>query len=271
YSGTSGVVLFLVELYRATGDGAWLTDARGGGDHLIGALPDKLSPSQAGLYAGVAGVGFVLHQLYLATGEQKYGHGAMRTVDLFHHHAQSAGSGVEWNSYTDVVFGGAGIGLFLLYAANAMGQPESLELARRTGRRLLELGAESNKGLHWQMSPTADRVYPNFSHGTSGVAYFLATLFCETREQAFLEGSLKGASYLQSIALTEGNVCLLFRNEPDARDIYYLGWCHGPAGTGRLFYQLWQATGDRAWKEWLGRAARGILKSGIPQKRTPGF
>src|SRR5262249_8901478 len=110
YSGTSGVVLFLVELYRATGDGAWLTDARGGGDHIIGALPDKLSPSQAGLYAGVAGVGFVLHQLYLATGEQKYGHGAMRTVDLLHHHAQSAGSGVEWNSYTDVVFGGAGIG-----------------------------------------------------------------------------------------------------------------------------------------------------------------
>jgi len=212
-------LLFLVELHRGTGDSTWLADARGGGDHLIGTLDAYHLLVQAGLYGGIGGVGFVLHQLYLATGEEKYRRGAMRTVDLLHQHAQSVGDGVEWNSYTDVVFGGAGVGLFLMYAARAMGRPESLELARRTGRRLLELRIASHKSLYWRMSPTVDKLYPNFSHGTSGVAYFLATLFCETREQPFLEGSLRGASYLKSIAVTEGNVCLLFRHEPDARDI----------------------------------------------------
>ena len=52
---------------------------------------------------------------------------------------------------------------------------------------------------------------------------------------------------------------------------YYLGWCHGPAGTARLWYRLWQATGDRAWLEWASKSARGIVASGVPGRPAPGF
>ena len=65
----------------------------------------------------------------------------------------------------------------------------------------------------------------------------------------------------------------MFHHEPDAagRSLYYLGWCHGPAGTARLWYRLWQATGDRAWLDWASRSARAIVASGIPEQATPGF
>jgi lantibiotic modifying enzyme len=112
---------------------------------------------------------------------------------------------------------------------------------------------------------------PNFSHGTAGIAYFLATVYQETKDRRFLDAALAGARYLQAVAKTEGDVCLIFHNEPDGKDLYYLGWCHGPVGTARLFYRLYQATGDHAWMDWVERSARGIMKSGIPEKQTPGF
>ena len=112
---------------------------------------------------------------------------------------------------------------------------------------------------------------PNFSHGTAGIAYFLATLYQETKDKEFLNAALAGAKYLQAVAKTEGDVCLVFHNEPDGLDLYYLGWCHGPVGTARLFYRLYQVTGDRVWMGWVKKSAQALLKSGIPEKQTPGF
>jgi hypothetical protein len=82
---------------------------------------------------------------------------------------------------------------------------------------------------------------------------------------------LSGARYLQSVARTDDDACLIFHHEPDGKDLCYLGWCHGPTGTSQLFYRLYQATGDKSWMSWVERCARAILKSGIPEKEHPGF
>jgi lantibiotic modifying enzyme len=121
------------------------------------------------------------------------------------------------------------------------------------------------------MTPQLERTMPNFSHGTAGCAYFLATLYLETKNRAFLDAALAGANYLKANAKTEGNGCLIFHHEPGGEDLYYLGWCHGPAGTARLFYRLHQATADREWLDWFERSARSVLASGVPDKRLPGF
>jgi lantibiotic modifying enzyme len=123
----------------------------------------------------------------------------------------------------------------------------------------------------WAMDPKFPRLMPNFSHGTAGVAYFLATLARETARREFLDAALLGARYLQTVATTNGDICLVFHDEPDNRTLYYLGWCHGPAGTGRLFYRLFEATREASWLEWAHRSARAILASGIPERQTPGF
>jgi lantibiotic modifying enzyme len=112
---------------------------------------------------------------------------------------------------------------------------------------------------------------PNFSHGTAGIAYFLTELYAETKDKRFLDASLAGAKYLLSVAKTDGDTCLVFHNEPDGRDLYYLGWCHGPVGTARLFYALCGATGDRSWLDWVRKEANAIIQAGIPDKESPGF
>ena len=121
------------------------------------------------------------------------------------------------------------------------------------------------------MDPKFPRLMPNFSHGTAGIAYFLAALYEETRDRRFLDAAVAGARYLQSVAKTEGDVCLVFHNEPDGKDLYYLGWCHGPVGTARLFFRLYQVTKDREWLTWVQKSAQALRASGIPETRTPGF
>jgi tetratricopeptide (TPR) repeat protein len=76
---------------------------------------------------------------------------------------------------------------------------------------------------------------------------------------------------LQSVANREGDSCLIFHDEPDNKNLYYLGWCHGPVGTARLFVQLHRIDGKAGWLDWARRGAKGILASGIPEHQTPGF
>jgi lantibiotic modifying enzyme len=271
YSGSAGVVLFFLELHHATGDPKDLATARAGADWLITQID---SESQAGLYTGLAGLGFALTETWKATQDARYRDAANRAVDRVKQLAKSAGDAVEWSPVSDIISGTAGIGLWLLSASQDLGRADARDLAAAAGRRLISQQIAANGGAKWAMTPaTPTRLYPNFSHGTAGVAYFLAVLHQATGERRFLDAALSGARYLVKTARTDGDVCLVFHHEPEADglDLFYLGWCHGPAGTGRLFHQLAATTGDREWRTWLTRSANGIRQSGIPDRETPGF
>lgn len=267
YSGTSGVTLFFLEAHAMTGEAAFLQEAREGADYLLRTLPEQVKGEETGLYTGIAGVGFTLAETYRATAEEKYLVGARRTVELLKESARVRNDGVTWSDTTDIISGSAGIGLFLL----RMNEPQAKEVAVRAGRHLLAQGREEEQGMKWPMSPTYPRLMPNFSHGTAGVAFFLARLHEEAGDEGFLRAAVSGAEYLRSIARIVNRACLIFHHEPGGEDLFYLGWCHGPAGTARLFYQLWKVTGKEMWMEWAEKAAHAILQSGIPEVKTPGF
>ena len=282
YRGSSGVALFFLDLYRATGDSQWLDEARAGGRALIATLPDpesaaeegdgdesgKFRPAEAGLYTGWAGIGFVLEAIHGETGEAPFREGALRAVRLILEHARPEGAGVAWGPSTDMISGTAGIGLFLLHAAKRLDHAESLKGAEGAGLRLLELAETTDSGLRWRLEPDYPKIMPNFSHGTAGVAYFLARLHEETGNPSFLDAARKGGEHLLAIADPSG---LIHHHEPDGLGIFYLGWCHGPPGTCRLYQVLARITGEARWTEAIHRAAKAVMESGIPRKMTPGF
>ena len=268
YAGTPGVVLFFLEMARATGDRSYLDDAARGAETVLAAANTEQG---FGLWEGLAGSAFVLQETAKATGDRRIADGARRVTEMIVQHAKPAGAGVEWTDTTDIISGNAGTGLYLLYAARELQQPALSQLAARAGVRLIELARKEGPGLKWAMDPTFPRLMPNFSHGTAGIAYFLAALYGETHDRRFLDAAVAGARYLQSVAKTEGDVCLVFHNEPDGKDLYYLGWCHGPVGTARLFFRLYEVTKDREWLTWVQKSAQALRASGIPETRTPGF
>jgi hypothetical protein len=273
YSGGAGIVLFLLELARASGDKAYREEAAFGADVLIASLPSKLNleGAQGALYLGVAGIGFTLERVHQETGDEKYRKAAVRCRDLIHAAAVPAGKGVSWGKYADVIAGDAGTGLYLLNAARTMDDSASRDLAVKSGLRLIELGVPEAGGLKWRMDPDNPHLMPNFSHGTAGIAYYLATLHRETGRQEFLDAALAGARYLQAIADTTGETCVIFHDEPDNKKLYYLGWCHGPVGTSRLWIRLDGIDPKAGWLGWAKKGAGAILASGIPEHQTPGF
>lgn len=268
YSGSSGVVLFFLEAFYSTGDRHYLEQACSGADHLLGTLAEE---TYAGLYTGISGIGFTLYETYRATEDLKYMEGFKFCLQFLKDHILKKGRGIEWSTTTDIISGTAGTGLFLVYAYKETGDEALLELAVQAGKRLIELGQPAESGTKWAMDPNYPRLMPNFSHGTAGIAYFLTSLYLETQQLEFLDAALAGARYLKSVASTEGDVCLIFHHEPEGEDLFYLGWCHGPVGTARLFYRLYEITEDEEWLSWVEKGARGILGSGIPEKEHDGF
>ncbi len=129
YSGSTGVVLYYLELHHATGERAYLDSARAGADYLLAGLKEE---KNTGLYTGLAGIGFTLGEVARATKDAKYRDGARQVVDLLAARAvKTDGGGVEWNDTSDIIAGGAGTGLFLLHAAEAFGWTDARDLAAR--------------------------------------------------------------------------------------------------------------------------------------------
>ena len=275
YTHSPGVIQFALELHHATGNEQYLDAAARGAAHLAARLDDV---QDAGLYTGLAGIAFVLAETARATGRESDRITAASATSRLIDRARPVGAGVAWPrgsgsdaiESNDIISGTAGTGLALLQLGRALRYDSALEAAEGAGRRLLGRAIETDNGLRWDMWPGYAREMPNFSHGTAGIAYFLATLHRATGERDFLEAASAGGHYLTSQATLDDGY-RIFHSRPGGEDLHYLSWCHGPVGTNRLFHQLGEITGDREWHDWVARGARGVMATGIPERRTPGF
>ncbi len=286
YSGTAGTVLFFIQLAQATGDAAYLETAQRGADYLAATWRDLIEKPGVGLfsipglnlslYNGVSGLAFALNETAKATGEAKYRDAARAATDSIVQAAKPAGAGIAWSGAPGVS-GDGSIVLYLLYAARELQNDSYLQTADKAGERILELAIkEPRGGLSWRGFPAfpglpKDAYFPNFEGGTAGVAYLLARLYSATKKEKYLAAAREGALHLTTIAAVHGDAALIPYRFPDLTDLYYLGFCHGPAGTARTFFELHEVTGDEQYLVWTNRLAQGVIQSGIPENQTPGY
>jgi lantibiotic modifying enzyme len=276
YSGIPGIVLFYLEAHHATNRPEYLSAAKGGGDFLLSKIPSQLSEydtqGMAGLFSGISGVGFTMRELYKVSKDERYNEGFQRCLKLLTNAADSRGEITHWGLVNDIISGNAGIGLFLLYAYRETKNFTYLEMAANTCNWLVASGQRvSADQWKWRMGPGIEKTMPNFTHGTAGIAYFAAEIFAILEEGRYLRTALNGARYLQTLKNPEG--LIPHHEEGDGKELFYYGYCHGPVGTARLYYVLYNSykkdrkTWEKAWKA----AINTLLKSPIPQQRLPGF
>jgi lantibiotic modifying enzyme len=274
YNGMPGIVLFLLEYAHATGDASALTDAAQAADTIVAVLAqpnenvDKLG---TGLYVGTAGLAYVLHETYRATTNVKYRDAALRALEHVKRQAKPVDDGVEWGATVDIISGNAGTGLTLLALHDHLKDDALLDLAVRAARRAATLGVQEQGGLKWAMNPTFARRMPNFSHGTAGVCYFIATVAERTNDERLMDVAAQGATYLRNISTsTTNNGWKVFHSEPGNEHLFYLSWCHGPAGTARLYERLGRSRKYAKLSAEVPRLAQGIVDSGVPDQ-SPGY
>lgn len=271
YNGMAGVVLFYLELHNAIGDGNALRMARGGADYLLASVPDEPGNTVMGLYTGLAGTAVVLACAHQVTGDERYQAGVYRILELIGRAAKPTGTGVEWNDSTDIISGSAGIGLALMSLARYRAKIDANQLAIRAGDRLIERSTMVGDGRSWLISPQMPRNYPNFSHGTAGVSYFLALMSTKSAYKGHLDAALAGERWLSSIATeTPNGGRMIYHSAPGNEQLFYLSWCHGPAGTARLYRALGRLTSDERWDDRINQLALGIRHMKVPG-RSPGF
>ena len=289
YHGNTGVVDFYLDLHDATHEEKYLQRAIEGADHLQHKIDSLNSNEPPGLFTGVAGYGQTMIHVWKKTKQEKHKRAALRCIEFLESQAKSkesyVGNACHFNGVTDVISGSAGITGFLLYAHESLDSQASLELAIRCGDGLLADGIKTNsvdgktEMLHWRMSDSLERDYPNMSHGTAGVCGALLKLdealnvnrANRSYDQRFLDAAIKGGEYLKSIAARNEGQCLVFHHSPGGEDLFYLGWCHGPPGTSAVLLALGEIANRDDFTKMGRMGATTILKNGLFKNRTPGF
>jgi lantibiotic modifying enzyme len=291
--GALGPMVFFADGYRTVGDGTWLELADRGASWLRGRLASPGPDMPPGLFTGLAGFAVVFNELArLGAGVTE---DQARVFELLAGAAATAGSGVNWSETTEVLWGTAGIGFVLLSIGRQVIGDRALDLAVRAGDWLLAVAYHTREGIRWDLGEGVAREYPqgrevwfpNFAHGTAGIAAFLARLGAVTNDERYVAAARRAAAWILTTCRTDGDTCAahhhdlaIYRGDVgigpvraggDESPMYTMGWCHGPPGLGWFFRELQLATGDPAWAQWIARTARAVRGSGIPERREPGF
>lgn len=287
YHGSCGIILLLLELHAAGQDPGALVEAVAAGEEVLAYLErkDHLSVSPS---TGWPGYAFALSELARASGREDFRAAAVRCLDRLRAQASDLGAGIGWIEpmpFSDITgitgdreiydqsVGAAGAGLVLLYAHAQGLHPSALDWAVAVGERLLEVAEPDPDGLRWRMMSDMPFPFtaPNFAHGGAGVGYFLAELHRATGEPRYLEAAAEAARYTLSRARPAGSGRLVCHTEEARNPIFYLGACHGPAGTGRLLLELHALTGDEAWLQAARDLMTGLTSTGAPETRSKGY
>ncbi|WP_304170086.1 lanthionine synthetase LanC family protein [Phenylobacterium aquaticum] len=288
YHGSSGVILLLLELHAAGQDDGALAEAVAAGEEVVEYLARKESLSVS-MSTGWPGYAFAMGELARVSGREDFRACAVRCLDKLHAQSTPVGAGIGWietapfaditgfsgqREIYDQSVGAAGAGLLLVYAHRQGLHPQALAWATAVAERLLEVAEPDPDGLRWRLMNDMPFPFtaPNFAHGGAGVGYFLTQLFRETGDARYLDAAREAARYTMSRAKPMGeHGKLVVHTEEARRPIFYLGACHGPAGTGRLLLELHALTGEDHWLAEAKALVEGLIATGAPRARSTGY
>ena len=280
YSGTAGVLLGCAEAAAAgLGTAQVSAGARARLLHLARHGPGVATMPDDGLFGGWAGIAVALRAWSRVTGDAAAAAAAGQVTAQIAERIVQAPAGRP--QCTDVISGDAGILLALI----ADDSGAAVQAAHVLAGRLAEAAEPGPDGLHWRM--TADREYlmPGFSHGTAGIAYALAAVGRTLNRSDLVDVAVRGARALLALGHHPGGWAVpnTIPPRPGGPAVAY-GWCHGPAGTVRLFLLLNEIDPQPRWQHaiepgfmqgtagiagWLARFHALHARPGIPIPPRP--
>ncbi len=290
YHGAAGVSVFFLELAQA-GESTKFRDRAIEAGCAIAERVVAKERSSVSFATGWPGYSFALRVLAQeapeASDQQSFSSAALHCIDQLWSQATRFDRGVGWiepmpfsditghtgeREIFDLSVGAAGAGLALLDAVQH-GISNDIERVVEVADRLLDVGEPTPDGTRWGLMADIPFPFsaPNFAHGSAGVGYLFARLFEHTGELRFLDAAQSAARYTMSRASEVGDGCLVCHTEEAQPPSFYLGSCHGPAGTGRLLALLERLTDDPIWSAHSAALLKGLRALGAPQTRSWGW
>lgn len=217
HHGTSGIGLFLTELYSVSGYSRYREAAEIAGHWILNHLKSPKHLHHPGLYFGDAGAAWFLWRLGWKE-EAKMVTDQIASLSL---------QGV------DITHGAAGVGLLYLLVGD-------IKRAQDTG--------------DWLLTKISDCSFYGFAHGIAGIGYFLLELYKATGEKRFYTNVVKIAQELLDTAQSLPQ-CRGWSWPRTANDsTIWPHWCHGASGVGIFFLHAYTVLGDPVYADAAERA-----------------
>ncbi len=293
YRGTSGIALFLFELWKTTGDRHLIDTARGAMRYAL-RKNEMTSGSALGAAHGRVGIAYVLARAAVLTGEAEWKERAVHCIEPILGQEAS-------DTAFDFMFGAAGTILGLLRVHTWLQWERALASAIDAGHRLMAAASPRATGLSW--APVGAHLYrqdlTGLSHGASGPGVALFSLYDATGSHEFRIGAALGLAYedaqfnqelgnwpdhriddLRNLAMIAGDkeasadtinaaeqrLVALAAKPPQTRHSTF--WCNGAPGIGIARALAYRSTGKSRYRELAVAAARTALDA-IP--RIPNY
>lgn len=242
YFGRSGTAWALYDAARHLGDDTLA-------DHAVElALSLPVVWPNPDICHGAAGSGLAQLKFWRATGRPEFLERVAECADALAAAADRTADRVIWQIPPDFdsklagirhlgfAHGVAGIGAFLLAAADATGQHSALELAVTAGETLAAEAERGPVGARWRSDvdekPGSGLIY-HWCSGSSGVGTFLLRLWQATGDVRHLRLAREAAQAVRAAAWTSPTAV-----------------CHGLAGDGEFLLDLAAVQPDGAYRAW---------------------
>jgi len=258
-----GVVLALLEGWRHFDDDRYADAALCSARWLSSKLDDWEHES---LYVGVAGMAVALKAVADLLDDEASNRDVSRALKL----VRDRFDGTSWDKYFELLLGNAGISLAALHL-------DDVDLAVLAAEPYLTTRVPTAGGRAWYrtLDGSATELMHHVSHGTLGIAQALAAVGDAAGRADLMEAARAGIGDV--LARNEGGVegFLVPHSDPqqihDAVNVYNYGWGHGAAGDVHVFRLMSQLTGEPEWKAVVDRCWTTLIRSGVPQRLSPGF
>ena len=191
YAGTSGIALFLAELFTRTEENIYRDVALGATRHALSRISTALRHC-FGLYSGIPGISYALARIAVRLNDDSISKHAIRTLESLRDLPPD-------RTQLDVLNGSAGLVPGVLALREYHSEEWMIDLAIKHGDFLIEMAHRTDAGWSWNtMNQPDDQQIWNLtglSHGAGGIAWALLELNAVTGESRFREAAENGFSY----------------------------------------------------------------------------
>lgn len=290
--GVTGILYFYMAMYRATNDLQYYKTIHEAGNYILAHIDDYIfnhldkESKQSGnsrLEGFECAIGNVLIAIYDFTKDASYARAAQRLAEYYIRRAQKRTKGICWTGNTAWAKDG-NIVLFLINTAQKFKNEKIYQAAVSAGEQYLSEGDCQDNGqiifdgklggIAVFEGITFNQNYnmPNWEFGAAGSGYILLSLYGLTGDVRYLKAAEDQAHYLRSVAVPQTKGVLIPRTlDPAEKDVFYLGHCHGIAGTGKFLYALYQQTSKKEYLDFIADLADGMEAIGAPEKQSKGL
>ncbi|NIM11610.1 MAG: hypothetical protein GTO45_05905 [Candidatus Aminicenantes bacterium] len=262
YSGSAGVSLFFLELFKQAQDQRYMDAAVQGMKWVVNYCENNPASYYA-FFTGRMGISYVLMRMYEFTGESRYVEQALATAKACTEFLNPE-HGVD-----DLINGTSGALLGLLHLHAAAGEEWILKAIDAYIKHLVASAHHGPRGLYWDRSETGISGLCGFSHGAAGIGfvflelgrYFQNETFYKLAEQAFLyerhffmESRSNWPDLRKGIYTDEDKENHKKAFLENNLDFFTTGgdmnaWCHGAAGIGLSRLRAFQLLNKKIYED----------------------